>query len=133
MAPGSSRYFVGMPTPAAAGMIAAIIHCFSYPIEDVKVSLLWLLLILVLGILMSSTVRYYSFKDIQWTRRQPSLAVVLLALLVGAVVYFFKTHIARGCRRLHRSRRSHSSRAHRAPSPGFPRCLKNALEVWKYQ
>lgn len=37
---------------------------------------------------MSSTVRYYSFKDIQWTRRQPSLAVVLLALLVGAVVYF---------------------------------------------
>src|ERR1700722_8480972 len=88
MSQGSSRYFVGMPTPAAAGMIAAIIHCFSYPIQDVKVSLLWLLLILVLGILMSSTVRYYSFKDIQWTRRQPSLAVVLLALLVGAVVYF---------------------------------------------
>jgi phosphatidylserine synthase len=37
---------------------------------------------------MSSTVRYYSFKDIEWTRRQPSLAIVLLALFVGAIVYF---------------------------------------------
>ncbi len=26
MAPGSNRYFVGMPTPAGAGMIAAVIH-----------------------------------------------------------------------------------------------------------
>ncbi|MGB8835927.1 MAG: hypothetical protein WCC67_04230, partial [Candidatus Acidiferrales bacterium] len=41
-----------------------------------------------LGVLMSSTIRYFSFKDIPLTRRQPSLAVILLALLVGAVVYF---------------------------------------------
>src|SRR6202162_4302558 len=88
MAPGGSRYFVGLPTPAGAGMIAAIIHAIIDPIQDVKVSLLWLLLVLALGVLMSSTVRYYSFKDIQWTHRQPSLAVVLLALLVGAIVYF---------------------------------------------
>ena len=78
MAPGGGRYFVGMPTPAAAGMIAAVVHAFRNPISDVKVSLLWLVLIVVLGVLMSSTVRYYSFKDMQWTRRQPSLAVVLI-------------------------------------------------------
>ena len=89
MAPGgSSRYFVGMPTPAAAGMIAATVHFVQTPIDDPKVSMLWLLLVLVLGLLMPSTLRYYSFKNIQWTRRQPSLAVVVLALLVGAVVYF---------------------------------------------
>jgi CDP-diacylglycerol--serine O-phosphatidyltransferase len=88
MAPGGNRYFVGLPTPAAAGMIAATVHAFENPIQDARVSVLWLLLVLVLGVLMSSTIRYYSFKDIQWTRRQPSLAVVLLALLVGAVVYF---------------------------------------------
>lgn len=87
MAPGGSRFFVGMPTPAAAGMIAAVIHFVVYPIQDVKVSLLWLLMVLALGILMSSSLRYYSFKDIQWTRRQPSLAVVLFALLIGAAVY----------------------------------------------
>jgi CDP-diacylglycerol--serine O-phosphatidyltransferase len=87
MAPGGSRFFVGMPTPAAAGMIAAVIHFVVYPIQDVKVSLLWLLMVLALGILMSSSLRYYSFKDIQWTKRQPSLAVVLFALLIGAAVY----------------------------------------------
>jgi CDP-diacylglycerol--serine O-phosphatidyltransferase len=87
MAPGGSRFFVGMPTPAAAGMIAAVIHFVVYPIQDVKVSLLWLVMVLVLGVLMSSSLRYYSFKDIQWTRRQPSLAVVLIALLIGAAVY----------------------------------------------
>lgn len=88
MAPGGSRYFVGMPTPAAAGMIAATVHAFRNPISDPKVSLLWLLLVLVLGILMSSTVRYYSFKDIQWARRQPSLAVLLIVLLIGSIVLF---------------------------------------------
>jgi len=82
------RYFVGMPTPAAAGMIAALVHGFANPIQDVRISFLWLLLVLVLGILMSSTVRYVSFKDIQWTRRLPSLAVVLLALLAGSIIMF---------------------------------------------
>jgi CDP-diacylglycerol--serine O-phosphatidyltransferase len=88
MAPGSNRFFVGLPTPAGAGMIAAVVHAFAEPIQDVKVSFLWLVLVVALGILMSSTVRYYSFKDIPWTRRQPSLAIVLLALLGGLVLYF---------------------------------------------
>ena len=41
---------------------------------------------------MSSTVRHYSFKDIQWTRRRPSLFVVLIALLIGAIVQVLRTH-----------------------------------------
>jgi CDP-diacylglycerol--serine O-phosphatidyltransferase len=88
MAPGGSRYFVGMPTPAAAGMIAATVHCFSAPLQDARVSMLWLLLITALGVLMSSNLRHFSFKDIPWARRQPSLAVVVLVILVGAIVRF---------------------------------------------
>jgi CDP-diacylglycerol--serine O-phosphatidyltransferase len=88
MAPGSSRYFVGMPTPAAAGMVAAVVHAFNWPVQSSLMSVLWLLLLVALGVLMSSTVRYFSFKDIQWTRRRPSLAVVLLAALLGSIVYF---------------------------------------------
>jgi CDP-diacylglycerol---serine O-phosphatidyltransferase len=88
MAPGSNRYFVGMPTPAAAGLVAAVIHfCSGNPIQDVPVAVLWLALIVALGVLMSSTLRYYSFKDVQWTKRQPSLAVVLLVLLLGAIIW----------------------------------------------
>lgn len=86
MAPGGSRYFVGLPTPAAAGLVAAVVHYFGTPIEDARMAFLWLGLLVVLGVLMSSTVRYYSFKDIQWTKRQPSLAILLLFLLIGAVV-----------------------------------------------
>jgi CDP-diacylglycerol---serine O-phosphatidyltransferase len=85
---GGSRYFVGMPTPAAAGMIAACVHGFGNPIQDVRLSILWLILVLVLGVLMASQIRYYSFKNIQWGRRQTSLAVVLIALLIGSIVYF---------------------------------------------
>jgi CDP-diacylglycerol---serine O-phosphatidyltransferase len=89
MAPGGNRYFVGMPTPAAAGMIASTVHLRDgLPISDVRWSILWLALLLGLGVLMSSSMRFYSFKDIQWTRRRPSLAVILLALVVGAAVKF---------------------------------------------
>ncbi|HTR46964.1 MAG TPA: phosphatidylcholine/phosphatidylserine synthase [Verrucomicrobiae bacterium] len=88
MAPGGSRYFAGMPTPAAAGMIAASVHFFQSPLSDPRLSVLWLALLVVLGVLMSSTVRHYSFKDIQWTRRAPSLFVVAMALLVGAIWFF---------------------------------------------
>ena len=88
MAPGGSRFFLGMPTPAAAGMIAATVHFFENPVSDPRLAVLWLALLVVLGVLMSSTVRHYSFKDIQWTRRWPSLFVVLIALLIGAIWFF---------------------------------------------
>jgi CDP-diacylglycerol---serine O-phosphatidyltransferase len=88
MAPGGNRFFVGMPTPAAAGMIAAVVHCLPNPIQDPHISLLLLALLVYLGVMMSSTIRHYSFKDIEWTRRRPSLAVILMVLLVGAIIFF---------------------------------------------
>ena len=88
MAPGGSRFFAGMPTPAAAGMIAATVHFFQNPISDARLSVLWLALLVMLGLLMSSSWRHYSFKDIPWTRRWPSLSVVLLVLLVGGIIFF---------------------------------------------
>ena len=88
MASGSNRFFVGMPTPAGAGMIAATVYGFRNPIGDARVSLLWLALIVALGVLMSSTLRHYSFKDIQWTKRRPSLAILLVTLLIGAIFFF---------------------------------------------
>ncbi len=85
MAPGGSKFFVGMPTPAAAGVIAAFVHGFKTPLQDERWALAWLGLTAALGALMTSTIRYYSFKDVPWTRRQPSLAIVLLCLLVAVI------------------------------------------------
>lgn len=88
MAQGGNRFFAGMPTPAAAGVIAAVVHFVRNPIENPSISVLWLVLIAVLGILMSSTIRHYSFKDIEWRKRRPSLFVVAVAMLVGAIWFF---------------------------------------------
>jgi len=85
MVPGGSKFFVGMPTPAAAGIIASTVHMFKSPIQEPRWAIAWILVALGLAGLMTSTIRYSSFKDIPWTRRQPSLAIVLLALLGAAI------------------------------------------------
>jgi len=85
MAPGSSKYFVGMPTPAAAGMLAALVHGFKEPLRNWHWSVAWFLLAAGLGALMTSKVRYSSFKEIPWTRKQPSLSIVALCLILAVV------------------------------------------------
>jgi CDP-diacylglycerol--serine O-phosphatidyltransferase len=87
MEPGGNKNFVGMPTPAAAGVVAAIVHSCHWvnPISDRTWSFAWFALLLILGLLMTSTIRYYSFKDIPWTRKQPSIGIVLLILLVAII------------------------------------------------
>ncbi|MGH9709296.1 MAG: CDP-alcohol phosphatidyltransferase family protein, partial [Candidatus Acidiferrales bacterium] len=82
---GGSKYFVGLPTPAGAGAIAAVVHAMWNPIEDWRKSLVWVLLVFLLGFLMASKVRYYNFKGVNWGRRRTSLAVVGMALIVAAI------------------------------------------------
>ncbi len=85
---GGFRYFVGLPTPAAAGAIAAVVHAMWNPIEDWRKSLVWVLLVLLLGFLMASKVRYYNFKGVNLGRRRTSLAVVAMALILAAIVRY---------------------------------------------
>ena len=87
MEPGGNKNFVGMPTPAAAGVVASIVHaCHWYgPLTERQWAIAWFALLPVLGGLMTSTVRYYSFKDIPWTKKQPSITIILLFLLVGVI------------------------------------------------
>jgi CDP-diacylglycerol--serine O-phosphatidyltransferase len=85
MAPGGSKYFVGMPTPGAAGVIAALVHRFKYPLHDWRWAVVWLMVVIGMGALMTSTIRFYSFKEIPWTRKQPSLTIILLFLILGVI------------------------------------------------
>src|SRR5947209_11513172 len=88
MAPGGSKYFVGMPTPAAAGMLAALVHGFKEPLHNWRWSVAWFLLAAGLGALMTSTIRYSSFKEIPWTRKLPSLSIVVAFILLAVIVRF---------------------------------------------
>ena len=79
------RFFVGLPIPAGAGMLAALIFRFPNQLSDRAQSVPVLFLVLVLSLLMVSRLRYYSFKDLDIRRRQPSLSIVFLALVLVTV------------------------------------------------
>jgi CDP-diacylglycerol--serine O-phosphatidyltransferase len=83
------KYFVGMPIPAGAGVVAAVVH-FSAgdPIASVWLCAAWMLVIVADAYLMVSTWRFYSFKDIDLHARQPFRLIVLFGLLFAGLWFF---------------------------------------------
>lgn len=83
------KYFVGMPIPAGAGVVAAAVH-FQHgePPPWWGTSLTWLVLIVLTAYLMVSTWRFYSFKDINFQARQPFRLVVIFGLLLAGILLF---------------------------------------------
>jgi CDP-diacylglycerol--serine O-phosphatidyltransferase len=80
------KYFVGMPIPAGAGVIAAVVHFTAgEPLDSAWTAIPWMLLVLAVGYLMVSTWRFYSFKDIHFNRRQPFRLILLLAALIVSI------------------------------------------------
>lgn len=80
------KYFVGMPIPAGAGVIAAVIHCFDgSPIYDPRMSVVWLALLLFTGFLMVSSWRFWSGKEIGVHEKKPFQLPVIVGL-VGALI-----------------------------------------------
>ena len=83
------KYFVGMPIPAAAGVIAAMVH-FSdgESISYWWMASVWLLMVVALAYLMVSTWRFYSFKDIDFRARRPFRLIIFFGLLFAGLWYF---------------------------------------------
>ncbi len=83
------KYFVGLPIPAAAGLVAAIVYANdSVPVEWWILSALWLAVLALLGFLMVSTWRYPSFKEIQLTGPRSPLTVILFGALI-VLIWFY--------------------------------------------
>lgn len=92
------KNFVGLPIPAAAGLLAALIHFAPTPLKiyggrlAVIYSSLTLALIALLAILMVSTVRYSSFKTLGGSRR--TTRIVMLLVVSGAMlVWLFSREV----------------------------------------
>jgi CDP-diacylglycerol--serine O-phosphatidyltransferase len=79
------RYFVGMPTPAAAGVAAATIYAFPARLETYPQTLAAVGIMLVPAVLMVSTVRFRSFKSINFGWG-PSYAPLFAFILFVAFV-----------------------------------------------
>jgi CDP-diacylglycerol--serine O-phosphatidyltransferase len=81
------RYFVGMPSPAAASVIVSTVFLYPYPLLDRESALPALALVLVPAFLMVSTLRFRSVKviDVGWRRSYVALflAAVVIALVAA--------------------------------------------------
>jgi len=80
------RYFVGMPSPAAASVIAATVYLYPYGLQEREAALPALAMVLVPAFLMVSTIRFRSIKaiDVGWRRSYVALFIVALALALIA-------------------------------------------------
>jgi CDP-diacylglycerol--serine O-phosphatidyltransferase len=82
---GESKYFVGLPIPAAAGVIASSVlfvkEIFGNP-EDFTIPFTYVFLIYLLAFLMVSTLPYYSFKKIGCVSCKDFNLLVIFVLVI---------------------------------------------------
>ena len=87
------KYFVGMPIPAGAGVIAAVVHFTrGQPLLYWWLAPIWLALLVMVGFLMVSTWRFPSFKDLHLSRRHPFQTLVLICG-IGALIWFYSQYV----------------------------------------
>jgi CDP-diacylglycerol--serine O-phosphatidyltransferase len=102
---GSSKYFVGLPIPLAAGTVVSLVMS-SYPFDQPLLTPVSLAVIAtVLAALMVSNVRYRTFKDLRPSKKSITIGFVLAVLLGGlstqlkptiALAAFFLGYISLG-------------------------------------
>ncbi len=88
------KSFVGLPIPAAATMLAAVIHFVPRPLPTLKSDQLhlysWALIVgmSALAVLMVSTFRYNSFKNVGPKSNKPFITLPLLSLLLAGIWFY---------------------------------------------
>jgi CDP-diacylglycerol--serine O-phosphatidyltransferase len=85
------RFFIGLSTPAAAGVVAASVLMLGGEPLDRWVQITLAASAGILALLMVSTFRYWSFKEVDFVRRRPlqTLLVVVLAIMIVATKHDF--------------------------------------------
>lgn len=80
------RWFVGMPSPAAAGTVAAVAFALPEPTRERWMSALVAVLVTTVAFLMVSRFRYRSFKDFDLKSRRSSVWVVGIGAALAVVL-----------------------------------------------
>jgi CDP-diacylglycerol--serine O-phosphatidyltransferase len=133
-APADKRYFVGMPSPPAAGVAAATVFAWPYPLtEPVDLRMMFsepapwqalgaVAVMLIPAALMVSTIRFRSFKTINFGWGPSYLPLLLFVLLVASIFaaphvtlvvlaygYLLSAFIGMAWSRVRGSRKEHTS------------------------
>ena len=87
------KYFVGLPIPAGAGVISAVVHLMrGEPLPWWWLGAVWLGILVLVAFLMVSTWRFYSFKDLNLRNRHPFQALILICG-IGALIWFYSQFV----------------------------------------
>jgi len=82
-----SKVFNGLPIPAAAVVTATGVLLFHYLGGEGKFgNPLLLFVVVALSLLMVSSIKYYSFKDLNFFSRKPFMSFVLIVVILTIVV-----------------------------------------------
>jgi CDP-diacylglycerol--serine O-phosphatidyltransferase len=73
------KYFVGLPIPAGAGFIAAVVYMDAAPVRSFYFCIFWLVVICIVSLLMVSTWRSPSFKQVSISKPRTPLTVLIVA------------------------------------------------------
>lgn len=77
------RYFQGLPSPAAAATLAAFVWVgFDYGLPAKTMAVFALVLTVCIGLLMVSSMSYYSFKEFDFRNKVPFVALLLIVLAI---------------------------------------------------
>ncbi len=76
---GDKRYFVGLPSPAAAAIPAATVFAYPWGLYDYRAALPAIAMVIVPAALMVSTIRFRSFKTLDSQGRKPYTVLIFVA------------------------------------------------------
>lgn len=86
-----SRDFVGLPVPAAAGTVASLVLLLLHLSQDNRelhrLALALPLLLLMVALLMVSTIRYPSFKQVDWQTRARFRTFIYIIVVAGFIFW----------------------------------------------
>ena len=87
------KYFVGMPIPAGAGAVAAVVHLVQGgPLQVWWLSIGWGVFVFALAFLMVSTWRFFSLKGINFRERQNFRWLIVIGAVI-ALIWFSSQYV----------------------------------------
>jgi len=87
------RYFVGMPIPAGAGAVAAVVHLVrGNPLQIWWLSAGWAVFVAAIAFLMVSTWRFVSLKGINFRQPQNFRWLIVIGLVI-ALIWFSSEYV----------------------------------------
>ena len=82
------RYFIGLPSPAAAGLVAATVFYFPEGLQAKPIAWLGMVMLIVPALLMVSTIRFQSFKTFDLGMRRGWRGLFLVAAFIALLVSY---------------------------------------------